>query len=376
MATSKASRKINLAIIGAGGISQAVHLPGFKLCKDVRVAALCDESESLARRVAEPFGVPAVYSDYQRMLESEPLDAVVVATPNYLHYPMVMAAAQRKLHVLCEKPLALDATQARRMRDAVKRARLVNMIAYNYRYVPAIRFLKQLIDDGTLGRVYHFRAFYLQLWGGDGASWRTRRKLTGSGQLGDVGSHLIDYARHLIGEFDSVCGLTRTWLPKRRDPNTNRWEKTDVDDAASFMAEFKNGAAGVFEVTRFAPGRGCGLNEHQSIEINAEGGTVVYDYQKPDELQLCLTQKDMAAARFVRTSVPAAVRQFYGPAIWKAFRQCPPLGFRLKQARDFIDAIRHRRSVTPNFDDALRAQQVIDAILQADRSRRWVKVPR
>lgn len=365
--------KVRLGIIGAGGISQLVHIPGFQRCKHAEVVAICDPAEAVLHKSGNMFTIKSRYTDYKDMLQSEDLDVVCIATPNDLHAPIVSEAAKRGLHILCEKPIALNQAEAKRMHAKVQAAGIVNMVAYTYRYVPAIRFLKQLIAQGRLGKILHFRAFYLQEWGGDGASWRTRKKQSGSGELGDVGSHLIDFGRFLVGELSSVCGMTRIWLPKRRN-TSGKLETADVDDAATFLGEFDNGATGLFEATRFAPGRGCGTNETQFIEVNGEKGTAFYDYHNPGELQIAITKKDRTAARLVRTPVPAAVRKYYGQTIWKAFQAQPHVGFRYKQCEEFIEAIRAGREVSPNFDDGLQTQTILDAILNADRMRKWVGI--
>ncbi len=368
------NKKIQIGIIGAGGISQMVHIPGFQRCQNARVLAVCDESDGIRKNVMKQFDIPIGYSDYRQLLENDDLDAVCIATPNYLHYPIVMEAIKRKKHILCEKPLAMNAKEAAQMAKKAWQARLVTMVAYNYRYVPAIRFLKMLIDRGKIGHIRHIRAFYLQQWTGNGASWRTRKKLTGSGELGDVGSHLIDFGRFLVGEIDWVFGHAPVVVKQRVDPVTKKVEWPDVDDAAAFLARFKSGATGVFEVTRCAPGRGCGTNEHQSMEINGEKGSVIYEYQKPNQLLLSLTPKDQAATRFVPTPVPNAVKKYYGPAVWKAFLANPPVGFRFKQAEDFVNAVRHKKSLTPNFHDGLVTQKILDAILQSDRTKKAVSL--
>jgi predicted dehydrogenase len=374
METTMKNKKVQIGIIGAGGISQMVHIPGFQRCKNAEVLAVCDESEDMRKNAVKQFGIKTTYGDYSQMLENPDIDAVCIATPNYLHYPIVMEAIRHKKHILCEKPLALKVKEAAQMAEKAKKAGLVTMVAYNYRYVPAIRFLRMLIDQGKLGSIRHIRAFYLQQWTGNGASWRTRKKFTGSGELGDVGSHLIDFARFLVGEIDWVFGHAPVIVKERIDPITKKSERPDVDDAAAFLAHFKSGATGVFEVTRCAPGRGCGINEHQSMEINGEKGSVIYDYRNPAQLLLSLTPKDQAATRFVPTPIPAAVKKFYGPAIWKAFLANPPVGFRFKQAEEFVNAVQYKKPVTPSFLDGLKTQQILDAILQADKNKRVVKL--
>jgi predicted dehydrogenase len=368
------NNKVRIGIIGVGGISQMVHLPGFQRCKNAEILAVCDESDAMRKNTVNQFGIKADYADYRQLLKNKDLDAVCIATPNYLHYPIVMEAIKRKKHILCEKPLALNANEAAQMAEKARQAGLVTMVAYNYRYVPAIRFLKMLIDQGKLGPIRHIRAVYLQQWTGNGASWRTRKKLSGSGELGDVGSHLIDFARFLVGEIDWVFGHAPVIVKERIDPVTKKKERPDVDDAAAFIAHFKSGATGGFEVTRCAPGRGCGTNEHQSLEINGEKGSVLYDYRKPAQLLLCLTPADQAATRFVLTPVPAVVKKFYGPAIWKAFLANSSVGFRFKQTEEFVNAVQYKKPVAPSFFDGLKAQQILDAIIRADKNKRVVSL--
>jgi len=364
--------KVRLGMIGVGGISQLVHIPGFLRCKDAQIVAICDVSDELLEKIGDELGVSQRYTDYAKLFDEVQLDAVCVATPNFMHYPIVAEACKRRVNILCEKPIAMDLAEAEKMYGLVKTSGVTNMVAFNYRFVPAIQWLKQLMDADKLGKVYHFRAFYLQEWNSEGASWRTRKHQAGSGESGDVGSHLLDFAHFLIGDIASVCGNTTIFIKRRTVPGTTQREVADVDDAAAFIAEFKNGATGVFEASRFATGRGCGPTECQLIEINGEKGSVLYDYQKPDELKLCLTPKDRAATRFVTKKVPAVIREFYGAAIWREFQASPPCGFRHKQAELFIEAVKAGKKLHPNFADGLKVQRVLEAVLQSSKERRWV----
>jgi predicted dehydrogenase len=364
---------LHVGIIGAGSISRFIHIPGFQLCPDVEVSALCDVSTSTAKQTASAFGVADVYSDYRDVLARLDIDAVVIATPNNLHPEIALAAFDKGKHVLCEKPVALSAERARQMADVARASGLVNMVSFVYRFNPAMRYLRHLVTKGFFGDIRHVRAQYLQQVPEVYLGWRSHRAQAGSGALGDIGSHLIDFARHLAGEITAVSGMTETFLHERAKRDNGDMVACDVDDAAAFLATFASGATGVFEATRLARGRGCAETEYQCVEINGSTSSAVYYLQRPLELQLTVKgplEDDLA---LVTVPVPEAFRVFPG-ASRPAWKYDPVIGFRYDQAFAFVQAIRQGTQVQHDFVDGLRCQAVVDAVLEASEKRQWVPV--
>jgi predicted dehydrogenase len=366
------SETIRIGIIGSGAISRFIHIPGFLLCPDVEVAVACDASLEAAQESAKAFGISRTTTDYHEVIDDDAIDGVVVATPNHLHRPISLEAMAHGKHVLCEKPVALNATGAGDLVKAAEQADVVNMVSFVYRFVPAMRYLKHLISEGYLGEIRHLRAQYLQLVPEIWLGWRSEKRFAGSGTLGDIGSHLIDFARYLVGEIASVSSWCKTFLHQRPVPGTGELLDADVDDASGFLAEFAGGATGVFEVSRLVPGRDCGRGEYQYLEVNGTKGTGVFYLQDPFHLQLCLRGPldDMSLVR-----VPVPEQMLKAPGSPRDIRaDAPNVGFRYDQAFTFVEAIRGRDVAYPDFSDGLRAQQVVDAVLYADATRRWVDV--
>jgi len=283
----KNNTAINFGLIGCGWITENVHIPGLLLSPDARLITACDSVEAVLKRVSEKFSIPNFTTHYEDILADDRIDAVIIATPNNLHKPIAMEAIKAGKHILCEKPLGLDLEECSALVDAVKDTDLINVVSFLYRFVPAMRYLKYLVEADAFGEIRHFRANYLQHVPEIYLGWRSDPKQNGeSGALGDVGVHLIDFARYLVGDFHSVTGWVKTFLTERYNPQTDTQIPCTVDDAAGYFAEFSNGATGVFEVTRLAIGRGCGRMDYQSLEVNGTKGSAVYLLQDPFRLQI------------------------------------------------------------------------------------------
>ncbi len=377
-------REVTVGIIGAGGIADYVHIPGFKSCPDARIAVVCDSDIASARTLAEKHGIERVCADYREVLVDKEIDGVVIATPNAYHAHIAAEALSAGKHVLLEKPMAMNTSEAVRLYRLAEKSKLVNMVAFNYRFVPAIRYLKHLIAEGELGTIYHVRAFYLQQWPLEGNwIWRCDKSIAGTGHLGDLGSHLVDFARFLVGEFRAVFGSLTVLVPTRMDPATGKQRTCDADDAAQFIARFTNGASGVFDMTRYAPGRGC-KSGYQFLEINGSRGSAIYEFQAPEEddspdiphdgdsLSLCLGPKESVAGVFRRVKVPEAFLKV--PFSSRALpAKLPLVEPRYDQAQTFVHGIRTGSQVSPSFYDGLRAVQVIEAVERSSATR--VEVP-
>ena len=240
------------------------------------LTAIAGRNAAAVEEAARRFGYRKAYTDWRALVEDPDVHLLDNVGPNNLHAAPSILAAQLGKHVLCEKPLARNAAEAKAMWDAVEQAGVKHMTAFNYRFVPAVRMIRDLIDQGALGRIYHWRAAYLQEWimphYGTPIIWRLEKETAGSGALGDLGAHIIDLAHYLVGSIKSVSALTKTFI-QQRDRDDGGSGAVDVDDAFAAAVEFENGAIGTLESTRFAAGR----KNYNCFEINAEKGSVRFN---------------------------------------------------------------------------------------------------
>jgi len=355
---------LNFAIIGCGGITLQNHLPGLALCPDVKVSALCDADSATLDRARQQTGVSVASTRYEEIVGRDDVHAVIIATPNYLHKPIALAAIARGKHVLCEKPLALNYPDAREMAEAADRADVRHMTAFTYRFVPAMRYLRHLADQGDLGEVYHYRSCRLQDWGTRPLGWRQVQKLAGTGELGDMLSHRIDFAHHLAGPMKRLVANLKTLTPVRGgQPN-------DTDDWVAILSEFRSGATGVLESSKLASGRNESWRSLDYVEVNGSEGTFEFTTGKWNELQY-----GKAGGPGLRTlTVP---REFWTvPRCPRDPGQGDPLiTFRYDQAWEFVEAIRDHRPARPSFHDGALVQGVTDAAVRSAQSRQWVDLP-
>jgi len=240
---------LNFAIVGSGGITLQNHLPGLALCRDVRVTALCDSNAATLETARAKVGDVATSTNYEDIVKRDDVHAVIIATPNFTHKPIALAAIAHGKHVLCEKPIALNAMDAREMAAAADAAGVRHMTAFTYRFVPAMRYLGHLIAQGDLGTPYHYRSCRLQDWGTRNLGWRQQKALAGTGELGDMLSHRINFAQHLVGPMKRIVANVKNLTPVRGGaPN-------DTEDWVAILADFTNGATGVLESSKLASGR-------------------------------------------------------------------------------------------------------------------------
>lgn len=355
---------LGVLIIGSGKIALANHLPGVALSGQAKVVALCDTSEATLAEASKQTGITKTYTDYEKALRDPAVDAVIVATPNIFHPPIVMAAASLKKHVLSEKPLALEAETARKMHQACESAGVRHMTAFTYRFVPAMRYTAHLIKSGAIGRPFHFRAQRFQDWEERDLGWRQIKKLAGTGEIGDMLSHRIDYSHFMIGDMTRLVADLRTFTPMRSGkPN-------DTDDWVGMLAEFsENHTTGVFESTKLATGRGEGYGGRDDVEVNGSEGTVVASTQTPNEVRI----GKLGSSELQTVPVP---KEFL---VWPGSKRDPSQGdprvaFRYDQGVEFVNAIHENRAATPSLAAGVNAQVVIDAALQSHRERRWVDI--
>lgn len=342
--------------------------------------AIAGRSEAELRQTAAKLGWLSCETDWRRLIERDDIDLIDIVAPNHLHAEIAIAAAEGGKHILCEKPLAMTLEQAYRMRDAAKKSGVVHMLSHNYRFAPAVQYAKQLIASGRLGRIYHLRATYLQDWLIDPRypmEWRLRKELTGSGVLGDIGSHIIDLARFLVGGISEVVGRMDTIVKRRPLPGQPVSVKPDaivmgdvtVDDACSFLATFENGATGVFEATRFAGGNRVG----NRFEINGEKGSVRWDMENMNHLQVYFTDDEPGLQGF-RTILCTEEQHPFAGNYWPSGHIIGYEHTFINLVSELMNGIARGNSPQPNFDDGVANQEVLAAVEKSVMTKKWETV--
>ena len=339
-----------------------------------RLVGIAGRDEQAVAEAARRYGYEGYYTDWRAMLDNDDIQLFDNGGPNDTHADPCILAAERGKHILCEKPLARTADEAQSMVEAVQKAGVKNMVAFNYRFVPAIRQIRKLIDSGLLGQIYHFRAVYLQEWVMAHYElpmiWRLQKSVAGSGALGDLGAHIIDLGRYLVGEIKSVSGMTRTFIEERP------WEdgtmgKVDVDDAFTALLEFDNGAIGTVEASRFAAGRKNG----QRLEINAEKASIVFNLERLNELEIFWVGDEPAEAQGFRNVL---VSEPFHPWWENWWPQGHMIGWEhtfVHEITHLLDCIVNDGDVAPigaDFVDGYRNAVICDAILESAASGRHV----
>jgi predicted dehydrogenase len=370
-----AERKIRVGIIGTGRIAEMVHAPSLTLWPEAcEIVSVASRMEERARAFAERCRIPRVHKDWQALLADSDVDAVVICPPSGLTATMARAAIAAGKHVLCEKPLALSYPEACAIAEAARGSARVHMVAFTFRFVPALRYLKRLVAEGHFGEIRHWRlsAFTdFMLDPERPIAWRNQRRHAGAGILADMGSHCIDFARYLLGEIAAVAAIGRLYVRERPSPS-GAMAPVDADDASSFVAEFASGAIGSFDLNRAVAGRGgIGRVNYQGIEIHGTGGAAIYELTRPFELQISLGPAMTSTQQWARAEVPPALRKYPGSPR-NPLAEDPLLGYKLDQGIAFLRAIRGESADYPTFLDGAAAQQVVDAVALAAKERRWV----
>ncbi len=346
----------------------------FELPADVRMAVICGRDPAATRHAARRYAWESASTDWSSAVRDPLIDIVDICTTNDLHAQIAIAAARAGKALLCEKPLARELREAEQMVAAVKGARVVNMVCHNYRRVPAIALAKAMIVRGALGdRIYHFRARYAQDWIADvdfPLVWRVQKKIAGSGALGDIGAHIIDLARFLVGEIANVSAVCQTFIKRRPLQNGRRsFGRVDVDDAVSVVGTFRRGAILNLEATRFAEGRKNAL----TFEINGSRGSLVFDLENLNHLRF-YDATDPEQTRGFRDIIVTEPTHPYVKSWW------PPghlLGYEhsfVHTVADFVSAVVAKKPAGPDFADALKTQRILEAIARSARTCQMVKI--
>ncbi len=377
-------KKLNVGLIGYGFMGRT-HSNAFRKVNNFFdlpyqpvLKAICARDESNAKAFAQKWGYESVETDWRKLVEREDIDLIDIATPNNTHAEIAIAAAKAGKMILCEKPLSMDGKQGEKMVKEIKKAGVPNMVWYNYRRVPAVTLAKQLIDEGRLGRIFHYRAKFLQDWtiskelpqGGAGL-WRLDVKSAGSGVTGDLLAHCIDTAIWLNGGIGSVTAMTETFIKERKHNLTGKVEKVGIDDACAFLARFKNGSLATFESTRYARGH----KALYTFEINGENASIAWDLHDLHRLQY-FDHRDEGKLRGWRSIHITDSDHPYMKNWWVPGLQIGYEHTFIHQVADFLAGLGAKKPAHPDFRDALETQYVCDAVLKSARTGRWEKVPK
>ncbi|MEJ2560076.1 MAG: Gfo/Idh/MocA family oxidoreductase [Anaerolineae bacterium] len=341
---------------------------------------LCATSDDVAD-VAGKWGWQEWETDWQQVVTRPDIDIVDICAPSKIHKEIALAAAEAGKHIFCEKPLAMNLADARQMVAAVEEAKVAHTIGFNYRKVPALALARRLIEQGQLGKIHHFRGIYSQDWLVDPSfplAWRLRKKDAGAGSSWDLGAHVVDQARFLVGELSEVVGMQTTFIKERpvaafeeglKAVAGETMGRVDVDDATSFLARFENGAMGLFEFTRY----GTGHRNQNRIEVYGSEGGMVFDMERMNEL-LFYSRKDPADTQGYRLIQVGEDTHPYMSAWWPAGHI---IGFGdtfVHEVFDFLEAIGDNKPASPSFQDGLRCQEILVAVDRSIAERRWVSM--
>ena len=375
-------KQLNVGLIGCGFMGRTHSNASrrvnnfFDLEYQPVLKAVCDLNEAQAKAFAAKWGYESYETDWRKLIARKDIDLVDITLPNNMHREVAIAAAKAGKMILCEKPLARTGKEGLKMVQAIEKAGVPNMVSYNYRRIPAITLAKQLIDEGRLGRIFHYRAKFLQDWtiskdlpqGGPGL-WRLDVKVAGSGVTGDLLAHCIDTALWLNGGIDKVNAMTETFIKQRKHTETGKVQKVGIDDACAFLARFNNGSLATFESTRYARGH----KALYTFEINGEHASIFWDLHDLHRLQY-FEHRDEGRLRVWRSIHVTDGDHPYMSKWWVPGLQIGYEHSFVHQLADFLEGIAKRQPASPTFRDALQTQYVCDAVLKSARTNRWEKV--
>ena len=378
------TKELNVAMIGYGfmgrthsnGYCQANHF--FDLEYRPVLKAACARNQEELQKFANQWGYESTENDWRQLIARDDIDAIDICVPNNLHAEIAIAAAEAGKMILCEKPLSMNTEQGEEMCAAVEKAGVVNTVWYNYRRVPAVTHAKNIIDDGKLGRVFHYRANFLQDWTisddlpqGGNALWRLDVKAAGSGVTGDLLAHCIDTAVWLNGAVTEVTAMTETFIKERMHQETGEVTPVGIDDACAFLCHFENGSLGLFESTRYARGH----KALYTFEINGENASIRWDLHDLHRLEY-FDHGDEGKLRGWR-SIHVTDHDGEHPYMDKWWVPGLQIGYEhpfVHHVADFLQALQTGEEAHPNFRDAQETQRVCDAVLSSAAERNWKQV--
>jgi predicted dehydrogenase len=377
------AKPLRIGMIGYGFMGRAHsngyrRVPNFFPELEVQpvLQAACARNAEAIKKFADTWGYASTETDWRKLVERKDIDAIDICVPNNLHKEIALAAAAAGKAILCEKPLAMNSAEGEEMCKAVEKAKVPNTVWYNYRRVPAVTLAKQLIDEGKLGKIFHYRANFLQDWTisadlpqGGNALWRLDVAAAGSGVTGDLLAHCIDTAIWLNGSISDVNAMTETFIKERQHQLTGKKEKVGIDDACAFLCHFKNGSLGLFESTRYARGH----KALYTFEINGEHASIKWDLHDLHRLDW-FSHKDESQVRGWRSIHVTDGDHPYMNKWWVPGLQIGYEHTFAHQVADFLAAYAKGQSCPPTFRDALETQKVCDAVLASAKDRAWKQV--
>lgn len=375
-----AKKALNIGLVGYGFMgrahSNAYRKVGnfFDLDYQPVLKAVCGRNRAKTEEFAARWGYESVETDWKKLVARKDIDAVDICVPNDLHMEIAIAAAKAGKMVLTEKPLARNAKEGEKMVAAVEKAKVPNMVWYNYRRVPAVMLIKQVVERGTLGRIYHYRTNFLQDWTispdvpqGGTATWRLDVEAAGSGVTGDLLAHCIDTATWINGSISSLTAMTETFVKKRKHAETGKMQDVGIDDAAAVLTRFKNGSLGLFESTRYARGH----KALYTLEINGERGSLSWNLHDLNYVQFF----DHRTEGSMRGWTSILVTDGEHPYLGRWWVPGLSIGYEhsfVHQVADFLEGLAKGKPAAPTFRDALDTTRVCDAILQSGKTGKWV----
>ncbi len=375
-------KPLNIGIVGYGFMGRT-HANAYRKVTNFFdtpfqpiLKAACGRDQAKLKPYAETWGWESTEADWKRLIERKDIDLIDICTPNDTHAEIAIAAARAGKMVMCEKPLSMDGQQGEEMVREIEKAGVANMVWYNYRRVPAVTLAREIIDSGKLGRIFHYRAKFLQDWtisadlpqGGAGL-WRLDVAAAGSGVTGDLLAHCIDTALWLNGSMESVSAMTETFIKERKHTITGQVQKVGIDDACAFLARFSNGSLATFESTRYARGH----KALYTLEINGEHASIAWDLHDLHRLQY-FDHKDEGRLRGWRSIHVTDSDHPYMGNWWVPGLQIGYEHTFVHQVADFLTGAAEGKAVAPTFRDALETQYVCDAVLGSAKSGQWTSV--
>lgn len=369
-------KEIKVAIVGTQFMGKAhsnaylkvAHF--FSLPASPVMQVACGINEQRLKDFASQFGWKHTETNWKKIIQRDDVDLIDISTPNDSHAPIAIAAAKAGKHLLCEKPIARNVTEARRMYEAAEEAGVTHAMIFNYRFVPAIALAKKMIDEGAIGKVHHFNAVYYQDWLIDPTFplvWRHDAKASGSGAHGDMNAHIVDLARHLVGEFEAVNGVEKVFVKQRPKADGSGMGTVTTDDATSFFAHFKNGALGSFQCTRFGTGRKNFLR----LEIFGSEGSLSFNLERLNELEY-FSRKDKPDEQGFRNILVTNSTHPYIAAWWPVGHIIGWEHTFIHEVKELMESIDQKKKMIPSFYDGLKCQEVLDAVTLSAKKRKWV----
>jgi len=377
-----AKKTLNIGMVGYGFMgrahSNAYRRVGnfFDLDYQPVLKAACGRNKKAVKAFADQWGYESTETDWKELVKRDDIDAIDICVPNDLHADIAVAAAKAGKMVLCEKPIARTAREGERMVKAVEKAGVASLVWYNYRWIPAVSLIKQVVDSGRLGKIFHYRANFLQDWtispdvpqGGAG-TWRLDVEAAGSGVTGDLLAHCIDTVMWINGPIKDLSAMTETFVKKRKDVGTGKMKDVGIDDAAAVMAHFRNGSLGLFESTRYARGH----KALYTLEINGEHGSFMWDLHDLNRVSWF----DHSIEGRLRGWTSILVTDGEHPYLGKWWVPGLTIGYEhsfVHAVADFLEGLETGKPASPTFAEALETTRVCDAIIKSGKTGRWLDV--